>query len=154
LGCGAGRPIDRFLIDKGHKIIGIDISKKQIELAKKNVPEARYTIKDISDLKKGEYQVDAVVSFYVILHIPRETQEELFEKIYSFLPKDGLALVTMASLEFEGIKDFYGVKMYWSHYGPEKNRQVIEKSGFEVILDEIESFRREKHQVILARKIG
>lgn len=153
LGCGAGRPIDRFFVNKGHKIIGIDISKEQIKLAKRNVPEARYVIKDISDLRKGEYQVDAVVSFYTILHTPRETHEELFRKIYSFLPEDGVILVTMASLEWEGIKDFFGAEMYWSHYGPEKNREIIEKSGFEVMLDEIDTTGGEKHQVILARKI-
>ncbi len=28
LGCGAGRPIDRFFVHRGHKVIGIDFSKK------------------------------------------------------------------------------------------------------------------------------
>jgi cyclopropane fatty-acyl-phospholipid synthase-like methyltransferase len=154
IGCGAGKPIDRFFVYRGHKVIGIDISKKQTNLAKKNVPQATYMVKDISNLQKEEYQVDAVVSFYTILHIPRETHQELFEKMNSFLPKGGLALVTMASSEWEGIEDFYGVKMYWSHYGPEKNREIIEKAGFEVTLDEIDTSGGERHQVILARKTG
>jgi len=59
----------------------------------------------------------------------------------------------MASSEWEGIEDFYGVEMYWSHYGPEKNREIIERAGFEVILDEIDTSNRERHQIILARKI-
>ncbi len=153
LGCGAGKPIDRFFIDNGHNVIGIDISKKQIELAKNNVPKARYTVKDISNLKREEYQVDAVVSFYVILHIPRETHEELFSKINSFLLAGGLILLTMGSSEWEGIEDFYGTKMYFSHYGPEKNKEIIRRAGFEVILDEIDASRGEEHQVILARKM-
>ena len=153
LGCGAGKPIDRFFIDNGHNVIGVDISKKQIKLAKSNVPEARYTVKDISNLKREEYQVEAVVSFYVILHIPRETHEELFSKINSFLPAGGLILLTMGSSEWEGIEDFYGTKMYFSHYGPEKNKEIIERAGFEVILDEIDASRGEERQVILARKM-
>jgi len=52
LGCGAGKPIDRFFVNRGHKVIGIDISKKQIKLAKRNVPEAKYVVKDISNLQK------------------------------------------------------------------------------------------------------
>ena len=154
LGCGAGKPIDRFFVNKGHKVIGIDISKKEIKLAKRNVPEAKYVLKDISNLRKKEYQVDAVVSFYTIIHIQRETHEELFEKINSFLPEGGLILVTMGSSEWEGIEDFYGAEMYWSHYGPEKNREIIERTGFEVILDEIDTSNKERHQVILARKKG
>ncbi|MFC1991354.1 class I SAM-dependent methyltransferase [Chloroflexota bacterium] len=153
LGCGAGKPIDRFFIDNGHNVIGMDISKKQIKLAKRNVPEARYTVKDISNLKKLEYQVDAVVSFYTILHLPRETHEELFSKINSFLPAGGLILLTMGSSEREGIEEFFGVKMYFSHYGPEKNKEIIERAGFEVIFDKIDAIRGEEHQVILARKM-
>jgi len=154
LGCGAGKPIDRILVNRGHKVIGIDISKKQIKLAKRNVPEARYVVKDISSLQKEEYKVDAVISFYTILHIPRETHQELFYIINSFLPEGGLVLVTMGSSEWEGIEDFYGVEMYWSHYGPEKNREIIEKAGFEVILDEIDAIRKEEHQVIIAKKLA
>ena len=32
LGCGAGKPIDEFFINHGHKIIGIDISSEQVTL--------------------------------------------------------------------------------------------------------------------------
>lgn len=157
LGCGAGRPIDRFFINRGHKVIGVDFSQKQIKLAKRNVPQAKYVVKDITDLQKEEYQVDAVVSFYTIIHILRDTHEGLFEKISSFLPKGGLTLVTMGSSEWEGIDDFPGfdgLKLYFSHYGPEKNREIIEKTGFEVILDEIDTSGGGRHQVILARRTG
>jgi len=152
LGCGAGKPIDRFFINKGHSVTGIDISKTQIKLAKSNVPKARYTVKDISNLKKAEYQVDAVVSFYVIIHIPRETHEQLLDTINSFLPTGGLILLTMGSSDWESIEEFYGTEMYFSHYGSEQNTEMVERTGFEIILDEIDANDREKHQVILARK--
>lgn len=102
IGCGAGIPIDKYLAEKGFKVIGIDISEKQIELLKQNVPQASFEVKDMSELNEGEYQVDAVVSFYAIFHIPRETQEELFRKINSFLSVGGLILVTMSAGEYEG----------------------------------------------------
>ncbi|MCJ7804221.1 class I SAM-dependent methyltransferase [Patescibacteria group bacterium] len=153
LGCGAGKPIDEFLIKKGFKIIGLDISKKQIELAKKNVPEGKFYLKDMSLLKRGEYQVDAIVSFYAIFHIPRKNHFELFEKINSFLPKDGLILVTMGSSGWEGTEDdFHGAKMYWSHYDSEKNRKIIGKAGFDILLDEIDTSGGEKHQIIIGKK--
>ena len=43
--------------------------------------------------------------------------------------------------------------MYWSHYGSEQNRKIIEKTGFEILLDEIDTSGDEKHQVVMARKI-
>jgi len=154
MGCGAGKPVAKFFIYKGHNVIGIDISEKQIKLARRSAPRGRYAVKDISALQKEEYKVDAVISFYTILHIPRETHQELFDKINSFLPEGGLALVTMASSEWEGTEDFYGVEMYFSHYGPDRNKTIIERAGFEVLLDEIDTSGGERHQVVLARKLS
>ncbi len=153
IGCGSGLPVDRFLVRKGYEVIGIDLSEKQIELARQNVPEASYQVKDMVDLRHGEYQVDAVVSFYAIFHTPREQHRELFARIHSFLSEHGLVLVTMGAGEWEDTEDdFHGTPMFWSHYGPEKNRQIVEDAGFEVLLDEIDPGSGEHHQILLARK--
>ena len=153
LGCGAGVPVDKFLVDKGFKVTGIDLSESQIRLAKKNVPEGMFDVKDMSDLKSGDYSVDAVVSFYAIFHVPRETHLGLFQKIYSFLTDDGVMLVTMATTDWEGVdEDFYGEKMFESHYEPVKNTEIVREAGFEILLDTIDTSGNEKHQVILARK--
>lgn len=155
IGCGAGIPVDKFFVDHGHKVIGIDISEKQIELAKKNVLEATFAVKDMSEFREGEYEVEAVVSFYAIFHIPREKHLELFKKINSFLASKGLILVTMGAGEYEGEEEnFHGVKMWWSHYGADKNREIIKNAGFEILSDEINSSGGERHQIILARKIS
>jgi cyclopropane fatty-acyl-phospholipid synthase-like methyltransferase len=153
IGCGAGLPIDRYFVDKGHALTGIDISEKMIELAQSHVPEADYKVEDMSDLQMGEYQVDAVVSFYAIFHILRETHQELFHAINSLLPHGGYLLITMASSEWEGIEEnFHGTEMFWSHYGTKKNRELVEGAGFEILLDTIDGVGGEHHQVILARK--
>jgi len=63
-------------------------------------------------------------------------------------------LITMGSSEWEGKEqDFHGVEMYWSHYNSKKNHIMLEKAGFEVLLDEIDGAGNERHQVLLARKI-
>ena len=72
LGCGASKPVDEFFINHGHKIIGIDISSEQVKLAKKNIPAGSFKLKDITALKENEFEVEAVVSFYTIFHIPRK----------------------------------------------------------------------------------
>lgn len=154
IGCGSGVPVDKYLVDKGFKVTGFDISEKQIELAKQNVPEASFEVKDMSGLKKGEYKVDAVVSFYAIFHTPREKHQELFKKINSFLPQGGYILVTMGAGEYEGTEeDFHGTKMWWSHYGHEKNKEIVENAGFKILLDEINTGGNERHQIIMALKV-
>src|SRR3972149_8814664 len=95
IGCGAGVPIDKYLSDKGLKVLGIDISENQIKLARKNVPEAKFNVVDMEELKRNEYSVDAIVSFYAIFHINREKHQALFKTIQSYLKPKGLLLVTM-----------------------------------------------------------
>lgn len=154
IGCGAGIPVDCFFVKKGHSVTGIDISEKQIELAKKNVPEGDYKVEDMSLLSDGEYSVDAVVSFYAIFHTKREFHKDILNKINSFLKKGGYLLITMGASDWEGVEDdFHGVKMFWSHYDSKKNREIVERAGFEIILDDIDISGDEKHQVILAKKI-
>src|SRR3989344_6830641 len=152
IGCGAGVPLDKYLIEKGYILRGVDISEKQIELAKKNVPQASYDVKDMSELKDGEYHVDAVVSFYAIFHTQKETHREMLKKFNSFLRPGGLLLVTMGASEWEGEETFHGVPMYWSHYGTEENKKIIQEAGFQLIFDGLDESGGEKHQVILAQK--
>lgn len=150
VGCGAGRPVDEFLIKEGFAVNGIDISEEMIKLARTNIPQALYEVKDMSDLQDGEYCVDGIVSFYAIFHTPREQHQELLNKFASFMPNGGTLLITMGAGEWEGTEDnFYGVKMYWSHYDSEKNREMVEKAGFKVLFNEITP-TGEKHQVIIA----
>lgn len=151
VGCGAGIPVDSYLTENGHQVIGVDVSPRQIELAARNVPGGRFETRDMQDLRAGEFQVDAVVSFYAIFHTPRESHGETIRTLASFLPQGGFVLVTMGASEWEGEEDFFGAPMWWSHYGPEKNRRLIEAAGFRIIHDEIES-GDELHQVILAEK--
>jgi len=153
IGCGAGIPVDKYLEENGYKVIGLDISEKQIELAKKNIPNQSFEVKDMSELVDGEFKVDAVVSFYAIFHTPKEQHAELLRKINSFLSEGGLILITMGASEWEGTEDdFHGAKMYWSHYGADKNKEIIQQAGFDILFDEVDDSGGEKHLVILAKK--
>ena len=153
LGCGAGVPVDDLLLKAGHRVIGMDISSEQIELAKNNCCEGEYLVGDIQDLRESEYRVDGVVSFYSIFHVPRTKQSELLKKVASFLPKGGMLLITMGDREFEGEHMLYGEKMWSSQYGTVKNHKIVESAGFKIIIDEMDNSGGERHQIILAQKL-
>lgn len=153
LGCGAGVGVDDILLKAEHHVIGIDISSEQIKLARKMCPRGEFGVGDIQDLQVGEYQVNAVVSFYTIFHVPREKQGELLKKAASFLPRGGMLLITMGDREFEGEHILYGESMWSSQWGTAKNKELVEQAGFLILQDKIETSGGERHQVILAEKI-
>lgn len=154
VGCGTGIPIDTYLVGKGYKVTGIDFSEEMIALATRIVPEARYEVKDMTALKPSEHSVDAIVSFYAIFHTPRKGHENLFRVFNSFLRPGGCVLVTMGSDEWEGEEDFCGVRMWWSNYGAEQNREILAGAGFDLLLDTMDTSANEQHQVLMARKLS
>lgn len=157
LGCGAGLPVDRWLVDCGHRVVGLDFSDAMLALARRNVPEARYELRDIATLASGEYRVDAVISFFTLFHIDRRIHYEVLTRIRSWMPRGGVMLITTGSSDWEGREDFYGVEMAWSHFDREANRRLIEQSGFSIIFEDLHRGNSpgddDWHPIFLARGI-
>ena len=152
LGCGSGLPVAGFLVGRGFEVLGLDISPKQIELARRNVPGARFEVEDMQELKDAQFTVDGVVALYSIFHIDRREHGRLLSTLHSLLPVHGVLLITMGASDWEGTnEDFLGAGMSWSHYGASRNRELVEAAGFTVLVDEIDRTGGEEHQVILAR---
>jgi cyclopropane fatty-acyl-phospholipid synthase-like methyltransferase len=150
LGCGGGIPAARFLVDRGFDVIGLDISPAQIELARRNVPQARFEVADMQQLARGRFAVDGVIALYSIFHIDRREHFRLLETLRSYLPIGGVLLITMGASEWEGSEVFHGAEMFWSHYGPKRNRELLEAAGLTVLVDELDTSGGEEHQVLLA----
>ena len=89
IGCGAGGH-DRKLIELGAKsILGIDISKKMLEEAKKNSNSDKisYQLLSINELEKIDKKFDLVVSSLAIHYI--ENYNDLCKKVYDLLNDGG-----------------------------------------------------------------
>jgi cyclopropane fatty-acyl-phospholipid synthase-like methyltransferase len=154
LGSGPGIPIDNYLVDKGIKITGIDISQNHVNLAKKNVPKAKFIKGDFSKYDFDE-KFDAIISFYAIFHIPREEHQDLFLKIYDLLNDGGIILVTLGTSGTKyGEEDWAGTTMAWSTYEPEEYKKMIKEAGFKILQTEFEGEPgdEEYHFWVLAKK--
>ena len=153
LGCGSGKPIDAFFLANGFDVTGVDISEEQIRLARQALPSGRFVQGEMTEVDFPPESFEAIVSFYAIFHVPREEHAVLLGKAWSLLRPGGHILVTMGSGEWEGTEeDFHGTKMFWSHYGREKNLQLIQEAGFTLVSEQIDTSGGEEHLVVLAQK--
>ncbi|MFW6048427.1 MAG: class I SAM-dependent methyltransferase [Candidatus Natronoplasma sp.] len=152
LGSGIGIPFDRYFVDNGYEVIGVDFVEKNIERAKENVPEAHFVKADFSQLSFPKESFDAIVSFYAIFHIPREEHLDLLEKMNRWLKESGVILITMGTGDDERIEsEFVGSDMVWSSFSIQKNKELVRKAGFK-ILRSYEETQEEHHLWILAEK--
>ena len=133
LGCGAGVPVTRWLSDKGFAVTGVDISARQLDLARSYVPEATFIKADMTEVTFAPDSLDAVVAFHSIIHVPRTEHPALLERIHRWLRPEGAFLATMTLTDYEGRDDDWagwGAPMLWSHYDGDTNVAMLREAGF------------------------
>lgn len=150
LGCGSGKPTTQHLAAQ-FKMTGVDISAKQIQLARKNVAGTRFILSDMNKLDFPPNNFAGVCAFYVFNHFPREELPEMLGKIARWLQPGGLFVASFGiSDEAEFFEeDWLGAPTFWSSHPPEKTRALIEKAGFKIVSAELESEKEFGEEVTL-----
>lgn len=134
-GCGPSGHITRYLYDKGLKILGIDISDRCIGIAGKQNPEMEFKVMDMTCLGLPDKSLDGIVSFYSILHTPKEHQNLIFREFNRVLKKGGKALVVVKKGEDEGyIHEMLGeeVKIYFTNFMENEIEGLFKENGFKI----------------------
>jgi cyclopropane fatty-acyl-phospholipid synthase-like methyltransferase len=137
LGCGRGVPFTQKLARR-HRVTGVDISPRQIEFARTLVPEAEFVQADATSLRQAPESVDAVVSLFMLGHVPQEEQGPLLQRIAGWLRPGGFLLATMAAGGTEGVDpNWLGAPMYFASHTPAENRALVEAAGLEILRDRV-----------------
>ena len=149
LGCGAGVPMTRALAD-GRRVTGVDISARQIELARAAVPDARFIHADMTALELPPASLDAVVAFYSLTHVPRADLPALLDAIHRWLRPGGVLVATMGAQDSpdDVEDDWLGAPMFFSHYGAKKNRALVRRAGFEIETAVVEEEPEDRHAAL------
>ncbi|MDA1279550.1 MAG: class I SAM-dependent methyltransferase [Chloroflexi bacterium] len=71
LGCGNGLPVAATLAQQ-FNTLGIDVSPRQVERARANVPTAKFLEADMASMSFPEGSFDGILALYSIIHVPRE----------------------------------------------------------------------------------
>lgn len=133
LGCGGGIPVARTLA-QSCDVVGVDISRAQLTMARTRVPGVSWLLRDMTTCSFAPGSFDAVVSFYAILHLPRETHRDLFERVHGWLRPGGWFVASLAwNDEAPYTEPFFGVEMYWSNFGIADYARLATECGFRAI---------------------
>jgi len=137
VGCGAGIPTAKFLMKKGIRVTGIDLSDTMLNMARENVPDAKFIKMDINEIKFDKNMFDGIISVYTLFHIPRQKHFSIFKKLFEILKPGGILLINTGVSDSEGMSNFFGVPMFWSNYNPKTTLELIKKVGFSIISEDI-----------------
>lgn len=152
LGCGAGVPVTRWLAER-HPVTGVDVSARQLALARQHAPAATLLKADMTALDFPPATFGAVVALYSIIHLPRGEHFPLLARIHRWLRPGGGFLASWAEAAWEGEeRDWlgWGAPMWWGHYGRETNLALLRRAGFAI--EAAETRVADKWLWVLARK--
>jgi 2-polyprenyl-3-methyl-5-hydroxy-6-metoxy-1,4-benzoquinol methylase len=151
-GCGVGKPVSQFLVERGFKVTGVDISQRMVDLAKENVPGGSFHRKNILSLDFSDNSFDGIICVYTLWHIPRANHSSIIENFHRMLKDNGILVLNTGVHESEGISQFFGEPMLWSTNNPEKTLSFVKESGFDVVFEGVLKLGGERQYWIFARK--
>ncbi|UCG23213.1 MAG: methyltransferase domain-containing protein [Chloroflexota bacterium] len=152
VGCGAGVPVARFLVDAGFNVTGVDVSSNMLKLASGHVPEVKLVKMDMRQLGFVAGCFDGICAFYSLFHVPREEHLRVLFGFNRLLGQYGILLFCSGRCEWEGVGDFYGAEMFWSHPDREATRQMVIDAGFTVRMSEVQEHGGQVQYWVMAKK--
>lgn len=136
LGCGAGVQA-RQLKMAGLDVVGLDLSPKMIEFAKRKNPDCEFLVGDIENLNFKENYFDGVYARGSLLHIRKRNISKVLTDIFNILKKGGFLYLALKEGEGEGVieSEKYGkkVKRFFSFFSVQEISNYLNDAGFEVL---------------------
>jgi len=116
LGCGAGEECAYIKSLKAKKVVGVDISRSLINIAKKNLPDVEFKVMDMEKLELAQSSFDLVYSS-LVLHYVKDWTKVLGE-VRKVLKKNGIFLFSTHS------------PIYWSAFKKEDGNEKLRILGY------------------------
>ncbi len=141
IGCGAGVPTGLAIVEAGHHLTGIDLSPRQIDLARINVPGGEFLVADATEAAFAPSSFDAVTALFCFTHMPRDLHGALFARIHDWLRPGGLFLTCLSTTDQSGWleEDFlgFGGTSWTNGYDTATNRTLLVAAGFTLLDDSV-----------------
>ena len=155
LGCGGGSPETRRLAQR-FAVTGVDISPRQVERARVAIPEAEFVCADFTELELPRSSFEAVASFVVFNHVPRELLVPLLGRIHGWLVPGGWLLSAFGASDNPGwTGEWLGAETFFAGFPPEVNSRLVREAEFTIERDEVVVYESpdgpERFQWVLAQ---
>jgi len=128
VGCGDGA---RTLANLPDGSVGLDVSRRGLELARETVPGARLLQGEMTQLPVAADSVDAITAYHAVFHVPRADHPAVYREFARVLRPGGTLLMTLPGGRFETVREgWMGGRMLFSAPGREATLSQLREAGF------------------------
>lgn len=156
-GCGSGVKA-KYLSNRGLNVIGIDISDNLLEIAKKEVPTAKFVQMDMKDVDRLNEKFDGVFAQASLLHIAKKDIRNVLVNLIKVLKNDGyfyIAVKENEKIKEEVVKESdygYEYERFFSYYTLDELKQYLKELDMKITLETITNSGRTNWIQIIAQK--
>jgi SAM-dependent methyltransferase len=131
VGCGDGA---RTLANLPPGSVGLDVSRRGLDLARETVPDARLVHGEMSALPFGADRFDAITAYHAVFHVERDRHPDVYEGFARVLRPGGRLLMTLPGGRFETVRrGWMGGRMFFSAPGRDRTLAQLREAGFDAV---------------------
>ena len=131
VGCGDGA---RTLANLPPGSVGLDVSRRGLDLARETVPDARLVHGEMSALPFGADRFDAITAYHAVFHVERDRHPDVYEGFARVLRPGGRLLTTLPGDRFETVRrGWMGGRMFFSAPGRDRTLAQLREAGFDAV---------------------
>ncbi|MGO4595226.1 methyltransferase domain-containing protein [Leifsonia sp. 2TAF2] len=132
LGCGPGR-IAGHLAGLGMDVVGVDLSPRMVDVARRDHPGVRFEVGSMADLPFRDAELAGALAWYAVIHTPEERQGELYAEFARVVRPGGrLLLAFQVGEDVVHLTHAYGhdLDLHTRRQRPERVRDRLREAGF------------------------
>ena len=146
LDCGCGSGVQsKLLFKKGLEVVGLDLSPRMINEAKKRVPEAKFVVGDMTKMELAMGSFAGVYARASLLHIPKRLVAKVLRSIHKILKSNGIFYLAVkegkGESEVEDERHGRKVKRFFSFFQKQEIIDLLENAGFRI--EDLTFYQRE-----------
>ena len=128
VGCGDGA---RTLANLPPGSVGLDVSRRGLDLASETVPEARLVHGELSSLPFAADSFDAITAYHAVFHVERDRHPAVYDEFARVLRPGGRVLMSLPGGRFETVRrGWMGGRMFFSAPGRDRTLAQLREAGF------------------------
>jgi len=135
-GCGVGADAG-FMASEGFEVIGVDLSKEMLNIARQKFPQIDFKQQDIRKLDFPPNSFDGILASCSLIHIPKSDVPSLLESFHQILKKDGAIYIALQG----GRSDEVSIdepfkpdeKLFLNIISFDEIKNLLAKSGFFIV---------------------
>ena len=161
-GCGPGVDSD-YMQSKGYEVVGVDVSDKMIDLARKKNSKGHFEKADIRELSFKPETFNGILASFSVIHIPKKDLSKTLCDFYKILKYSGIIYLGIQEGKSQEIIIDEPLKLdekiFLNIISAEELRQSLKDAGFEILNEFNRSPKSEEELnfnkfIVIGRKIS